>query len=358
MLSSSARGAAVINVVFDWGTDMQQAETYVLGQISEIRSDLPATAETDVSRVAFSLSYPIIGISLTSSTRDQMDLWNMGTYKIKPLFLQIPGIAKVEILGGKVPEYHVVVDPLRLQAAHLVLQDVRDALINNNLVAAAGMISENYHLYLTTVDGRVHSAGDIGNVVIAVSGGFPVRIKDVARVESGPEPNFTVVTAQGRQAVLFNIETQPDANLLQIAASLQSQLKQLRHDLPPDVRLAFFYDQSQFVRDSVHSVWDAIVFGLVLSVLILYLFLKNWGSVLTAIVTIPITVLVTFVAMRIMHMSFNMMTLGGVAAAIGLVIDDAIVVVEAMFAKIASGRYSREFRRPSAKFSARWSPPR
>ena len=184
----------------------------------------------------------------------------------------------------------------------------------------------------------MHSAGDIGNVVIAVSGGFPVRIKDVARVESGPEPNFTVVTAQGRQAVLFNIETQPDANLLQIAASLQSQLKQLRHDLPPDVRLAFFYDQSQFVRDSVHSVWDAIVFGLVLSVLILYLFLKNWGSVLTAIVTIPITVLVTFVAMRIMHMSFNMMTLGGVAAAIGLVIDDAIVVVEAMSAKIASGR--------------------
>ena len=338
VLSSTARGSAVINVVFKWGTDMQQAETYVLGQISEIRSDLPATATTDVSRVAFSLSYPIIGISLTSSTHNEMDLWNVATYKIKPLFLQIPGMAKVEIMGGRVPEFHAVVDPLKLQAAHLTLQDVEDALTKNNLVAAAGMIEQDYRLYLTTVDGRVHSEDDIANVVIAVSGGHPIRIKDVARIERGPAPSYTMITAQGRSAVLFNIETQPDANLLQIASSLKAQIKELHHELPPDMHLSFFYDQSQFVRDSVGSVWDAIVFGLILSVVILYFFLKNWGSVLTAIVAIPITVLITFVAMKVMHMSFNMMTLGGVAAAIGLVIDDAIVVVEAMFTKIASGR--------------------
>ncbi len=338
VISSTARGSAIINVVFNWGTDMLQAETYVLGQISEIRSDLPPTAVTDVSRVAFSLSYPIIGISLTSSTRNQMDLWNTATYTIKPLFLQIPGVAKVEILGGHVPEYHVIVDPLKLQGAQLALQDVRDALTRNNLVAAAGMIAQNYHLYLTKVDGRVHSPADIGNVVIAVRGSHPIRIDDVARVRRGPEPNYTVVTAQGRQAVLFNIESQPDANILQIASSLQADLKRLHGQLPPDMHLSFFYDQSQFVRDSVGSVRDAIVFGLILSVIILFFFLKNWGSVLTAIVAIPITVLITCVAMKVMHMSFNMMTLGGVAAAIGLVIDDAIVVVEAMFAKIASGR--------------------
>jgi CzcA family heavy metal efflux pump len=336
--SSTARGSAIINVIFNWGADMQRSELYVLGQLSEIRSDLPATAQTDVSRVAFSLSYPIIGISLTSSNRDLMDLWDTANYKIKPLFLQIPGVANVDILGGNVPEYHVVVDPLKLQAAHLGLQDVSDALTKNNLVASAGMIVENYHLYLTTVDGRVHSADDIGNVVIAVHGGHPVQIKDVARVERGPAPAYTSITAQGRQAVLFNIESQPDASVLAIASQLKSQLAQLHHELPADMHLTFFYDQSQFVQDSVGSVRDAIIFGLILSVFILYFFLKNWGSVWTAIVTIPISVLITFVILKVAGMSFNMMTLGGVAASIGLIIDNAIIVVEAMCHKLAAGR--------------------
>ena len=244
----------------------------------------------------------------------------------------------MEIIGGHVPEYHVIVDPLKLQAAHLALQDVRDALTKNNLVAAAGMMARKLSP-VSDDGGRARSfAGGHRERGDRRQGRHPVRVKDVARVERGPEPNYTIVTAQGRQAVLFNIESQPDANILQIAATLKEQLKQLHQELPPDMHLAFFYDQSQFVRDSVGSVWDAIVFGLILSVFILYFFLKNWGSVLTAIVAIPITVLITFVAMKVMHMSFNMMTLGGVAAAIGLVIDDAIVVVEAMFAKIAAGR--------------------
>ncbi|HEV2436321.1 MAG TPA: efflux RND transporter permease subunit [Verrucomicrobiae bacterium] len=335
--SSTTRGSAIINVIFNWGTDMQRSELYVLGELSGIRSSLPPTASTDVSRVAFSLSYPIIGISLTSTTRNQMDLWNEATYTIKPMFLRIPGVANVDILGGYEPEYHVVVDPVKLQAAHLGLSDVSGALTQNNLVAAAGMIVENYHLYLTTVDGRVHSPADIGNVVIAVNGGHPIRIQDVATVERGPAPAYTSITAQGRQAVLFNIESQPDASVLEIAAALKKDLAQLHQELPPDMHLAFFYDQSQFVQDSIGSVWDAIIFGLILSVFILYFFLKNWGSVWTAIVTIPISVLITFVVIKVTGMSFDMMTLGGIAASIGLIIDNAIVVVEAMCHRLAAG---------------------
>ncbi len=335
--SSTSRGSAAINVIFDWGADMERAELYVLGRLAEIRSDLPSTTTTEVSRVAFSLSYPIIGISLTSPTRNQMDLWDTATYRIKPLFLQIPGVAKVEIEGGHVPEYHVIADPLKLQAAQLSLQDVSDALTENNLVAAAGMIAENYHLYLTTVDGRVHSTEDIGNVVVSARNGHPILIKDVAQVARGPAPSYTIVTAQGREAVLFNIESQPGSSILQIAAELKGQLRQLHQELPPDMQLSFFYDQSKFVSDSVGSVWDAITFGLILSVLILYFFLKNWGSVWTAIVTIPISVLITFVVMRVANMSFDMMTLGGIAACIGLIIDNAIIVVEAMCHRLAAG---------------------
>jgi CzcA family heavy metal efflux pump len=336
--SSTSRGAAIINVMFNWGADMHQSELYVLGQLSEIRSDLPATVSTDVSRVAFSLSYPIIGISLTSSTRNQMDLWETATYTIKPLFLQIPGVANVEILGGREPEYHVIVDPVKLQAAGLAMQDVSDALTQNNLVAGAGMIEENYHLYLTTVDGRVSSPAEIGDVVLTVRNQHPVRIADVATVKRGPAPAYVDMTAQGRKAVLFNIESQPDASVLEIASQLKKDMQQLHRQLPPDMHMAFFYDQSQFVRDSVASVWSAIIFGLILSIFILYFFLKNWGSVWTAIVTIPMCVLITVVVMKLAHMSFNMMTLGGIAAAIGLIIDDAIVVVEAMCHRIAAGR--------------------
>jgi CzcA family heavy metal efflux pump len=335
--SATKRGSAQINIFFNWRVDMERSELYVLGRLSQIRGDLPATAGTEVERVTFS-AFPIIGISLTSSNRDIMDLWETANYQLKPLFLQIPGVAKVEILGGHVPEYHVIVDPLKLQAASLGLSDVSDALTKNNVVAPAGMIEENYHLYLTTVDGRVHSPDDIGNVVIAVRGSHPICVRDVARVERGPAPAFTDITAQGRQAVLLNVQSQPDGGTLDIAAALKAKLQQLRQELPPDMHLSFYYDQSQFVRDSVGSVWDAIIFGLILSVFILYFFLKNWGSVWTAIVTIPITVLITFIAMKLANMSFNMMTLGGIAACIGLIIDNAIIVVEAMCVKIATGR--------------------
>jgi CzcA family heavy metal efflux pump len=335
--SSTKRGSAQINVFFNWNVDMSQSELYVLGRISQIRSELPSTVETEIERVTFS-AFPIIGISLTSSNRDITSLWETANYELKPRFLQIPGVARVEITGGRAPEFHVVVDPLKLQASGLGLSDVSDALTKNNLFAPAGMMEENYHLYLTTVDGRVHSAEDIENLVIAIHGSHPMQIRDVARVERGAEPAFLSVTAQGRDAVLLNIQSQADGSTLDIANALQIQLQQLQKELPPDMHLGFFYDQSLFVRDSVGSVWDAILFGLILSVLILYFFLKNWGSVWTAIVTIPITVLITLIAMKLVGMSFNMMTLGGIAASIGLLIDNAIIVVEAMCVKIAAGR--------------------
>lgn len=335
--SATKRGSAEINIFFNWQVDMQQSELYVLGRLAEIRGDLPSGASTEVERLTFS-AFPIIGISLTSSNRNIMDLWETANYTIKPRFLQIPGVAKVDLTGGHTPEFHVIVDALKLQSAHLDLQAVSTALTKNNLIAPAGMIEENYHLYLTTVDGRVKSEEQIGDVVIAVQNNHAVRIRDVAHIERGPAPDYTVVTAQGRNAVLLNVHSQPDGSTMDIAKALKAQLQKLRGELPPDMQLGFFYDQSQFVRDSVGSVWDAIIFGLILSVVILFLFLKNWGSVMTAIVTIPISVLITFVAMKLAGMSFNMMTLGGIAASIGLVIDDAIVVVEAMYVKIALGR--------------------
>jgi CzcA family heavy metal efflux pump len=335
--TATKRGSAEINVFFNWNVNMQQSELYVLGRLAQIRGTLPATASTEVERVTFS-AFPIIGISLTSSNRDITSLWETANYELKPRFLQIPGVASVELTGGRQPEYHIVADPVKMNTTGVSLSDLNDALAKNNLFAPAGMIEENYHLYLTTIDGRVHSAGDIENLVVAMHGNRPVLVRDVAAVKRSGEPIFRSVTAQGRDAVLLNVRSQADGSTLEIAAALKDQLRQLEGELPPDMHLAFFYDQSQFVRDSVGSVWDAILFGVLLAIIILFFFLKNLGSVWTAIVTIPITVLITLVAMKITGMTFNMMTLGGIAASIGLVIDDAIVVVEAMCVKLAAGR--------------------
>jgi len=334
--SATGRGSAEISVFFTWKVRMIESELYVLSRLSQIRNALPATVETTVFRLTFS-AFPIIGISLTSRTRGITELWETARYNLKLRFLRIPGVARVDLVGGRTPEYHIVVNPLLLSAANLTLTQVTDALTNNNFVASAGMHEENHMLYLTVVDGRVHSIRDIENFPVTVADGHPVRVRDFARVERGPQPVFNVVTADGENAVLLNVRSQPDGSTLDIANALKKQLAELKRILPPDMKLAFFYDQSEIVRASVESVWEAIIFGLILSVFILYFFLKNWSTTLVATMVIPVTVLTTLLSMKISGLTFNLMTLGGIAAAIGLIIDDAIVVVEAIHTKRMSG---------------------
>jgi len=334
--TATGTGSAEVSVFFNWKVDMIQSELYVLGRLSQISSTLPATATTDVRRLTFS-AFPIIGVSLTSKTRDITHLWETARYDLKPRFLRIPGVARVDLVGGRTTEYHVIVDPLRLQALGLSLSDVTAALEQNNLIAPAGMHEENHFLYLTLVDGRLKDPGQIADFPVKVIDGHPVYVRDFARVERGPEPIFNIVTADGIEAVLLNIRSQPDGSTLDIAKALQQDITTLKQELPPDMKLAFFYDQSLIVRQSVRSVWEAILFGLVLSVAILYLFLKSWRSTLVAALVIPLTVLITLVTMKLTGLTFNLMTLGGIAAAIGLVIDDAIVVVEAIHTKLSAG---------------------
>ena len=333
---ATGRGSAEVSVFFNWKVDMIQSELYVLSRLSQISSTLPATATTNVFRLTFS-AFPIIGVSLTSETRDTTHLWEIARYTIKPRFLRIPGVGRVDLVGGRTPEYHVIVDTLRLEAAGLSFSDVTEALIKRNLIAPAGMHEENHTLYLTVVDGRVHGPEDIEALIVKVDKGHPICIRDFARVERGPEPVFNVVTADGKEAVLLNIRSQPDGSTLDIARELKLELEQLKKQLPPDLKLAFFYDQSLIVHESVKSVWEAIIFGLFLSVMVLYLFLKDWGTTFVATLVIPATVLITLIIAKVLGLTYNLMTLGGIAAAIGVIIDDAIVVVEVIYAKIASG---------------------
>ena len=273
--SATGRGSAEVNVFFNWQVNMVESELYVLNRISQLKASLPQTAKTTVWRLTFN-AFPIIGVSLTSPKRELTELWELARYDLKPRFLRIPGIARVDLVGGRAPEYHVVTDPLKLAAANLTLADITNALEKNNLVAPAGFHRENYTIYLALIDSRVKGPADIEDFVVTMRGDHPVRVRDIARVERGPEPVFNVVNAQGRRAVLMNIRAQPTgSSILNIAREVNTQIAALRSTLPPDMALSFYYDQSLLVRDSVRSVWEAIVVGLIFAVVILYLFLKN-----------------------------------------------------------------------------------
>ena len=335
--SSTGRGSAEVNVFFSWKADMVTSELYVISKFGEIKSDLPPSATAEIARVTFS-AFPIVGLSLTSPSRDQTSLWELAEYTVKPELLRIEGLSKVDLVGGRTPELQVSVDPAKLAAARLTVHDVADALVKNNAVSAAGMIEENYHLYLAAVDGRVSSAAEIGEVVVASRDGHGIRIRDIGSVKKGPEPAYKVVTANGRQSVLLNLVSQPEGSTTTIAKAVKSELAALKRQLPADVEVGIYYDQSEFVRESIDNVWAAMGFGLILSVVILFLFLRDWGTVATAILVIPVTVLVTFIAIRLFGLGFNLMTLGGIAAGIGLVIDDAIVVTESVYSRLAAGK--------------------
>jgi CzcA family heavy metal efflux pump len=335
--STTGRGSADISVFFDWSTDMVEAELYVLGRLAQIRSELPPTAEFAVHRLTFS-AFPIMGVSLTSSQRSITELWEMARYELSPRLLRIPGVAQVKIVGGRRPEYHVLVDPAELEGRHLTLKQVVDALARTNLLVSSGMHEENRQLYLAVLDNRVRRPEDLSHIVVAWNSQGPVYLRDIARIQPGEAPQFNIVTADGRPAVLMNIYSQPDnASTTRIAAALHQEMARIRQEYPSDLRLAFFYDQSVFVKEGERSVWEAIIFGLALSLVVLFLFLRNIWTTIVAGAVIPVTVLVTLVGMRICGMSFNLMTLGGIAAAVGIIIDDAIVVAEAIYTKIVAG---------------------
>ena len=338
--SVTARGSCDVNLFFDWKVDIQQTLQLVSTRLSQVT--LPPTAQIRrVDRLTFAV-FPVAGYSLTSDKRDLATLREMASYTIKPRLARLPGVADVAVAGGDVKEFHIKIDQQELHSHNVSLQQVADAVKNSNLLASPGLIAENHQLELALVSGQATKPEHLNSIIVANVNGFPVKVSDVATVETGVEPNYTIVTADGKRGVLVNILRQPTANTVSVTDEVKAELDSIQKTLPADVKIAPYYDQSILVRESMTSVRDAILLGLLLSVIILYAFLRNWGTTFVAILVIPVTILTTFLAMHLVGLSFDLMTLGGVAAAIGLVIDDAIVVVENIYSHILSGKSRAE----------------
>jgi multidrug efflux pump subunit AcrB len=326
--SITSRGSAEVDLFFNWKSDMVLTLQRVDAVLAGLQAELPPTAKLEAHRLTFA-AFPILGYSLTSDTVPPEKLWEIATYEIKPRLNRLDGVATVVVQGGRVPEFQITPDPARLPVAGVTVADILDAVRRTNLIDSPGLIESDHHLVLALVSGQVHTADQIGNIVVKTSpAGVPIRITDVATVAPSVAPTYTIVTANGKPAVLLNINRQPDSNTLQVANEAHDLIQSITPTLPSGVRLEPFYDQSTIVHDSISSVRDAVLLGIVLSSIVLVLFLRDWGTSLVAGLVIPVTLLITFVILKITGHSFNLMTLGGLAAAVGLVIDDAIVVLE------------------------------
>jgi len=326
--STTSRGSAEVSLFFDWNVDMFHTLQLVDAALGKARQTLPATATITTNRLTFA-TFPILGYSLTSDRLSQTQLWELATYQLKPPINRVEGVSTVTIQGGKVPEFHIVPNMARMQTAGVTILDLVNSVQASNIIDSPGLYESNHQLVLGLVGAQAHDAAELGRLVVkTAASGTVVRVSDVAAVQPGVMPVYTAVTAEGKPAILVNITRQPASNTVAVADAVAAQVEQLKKNLPPGVDLKPYYDQSELVRESIRSVRDAILIGLGLACVILFLFLGDWTSSLVAGLVIPVTVALTVLVLWAMGESFNLMTLGGLAAAIGLVIDDAIVVVE------------------------------
>ena len=341
--STTSRGSAEVSLFFDWNVDMFRTLQLTDAALSKIQSELPPTAKITTNRLTFA-TFPIIGYALTvddaqAGVISQTALWQIATYDLKPPLNRVDGVSTVIVQGGQVPEFHIVPDPAKLQAAGVTILDVQNAVQSSNIVDSPGLYNADNMLILALVSAQAHSAEELGQLVVKTTpNGAPVRILDVASVGPATLPVYTMVQTNGKPAVLLNIARQPTSNTVTVAAGVAAEVALLSKNLPAGVHLVPFYDQSELVHESIASVRDAILIGLVLACLILFLFLRDWSSSLVAGLVIPVTVAITILFLWAIGESFNLMTLGGLAAAIGLVIDDAIVVVENIVVHRDSGQ--------------------
>ena len=327
--TTTSRGSAEVSLFFGWDVDMFRTLQLVNAAVARVQQSLPSTAVITTNRLTFAVQDPIVGYSLTSNSVSQTRLWELATYEMKPPLNRLPGVSTVLVQGGQVPEFHIVPNMAKLLTAQLTISDLVNGIQQTNLVESPGLYTDNHQLILGLVGDQAHNLQQLAQISVKTTpGGVPIHVSDVADVEPATEPVYTIVTADGKPAVLLNIFRQPESNTVTVADEAAAEMAQLQASLPAGIVVKAFYDQSRLVRDSISSVRDAILIGLVLAAAVLVLFLRDWTSSVVAGLVIPVTIAVTFIVLWALGESFDLMTLGGLAAAVGLVIDDAIVVVE------------------------------
>ncbi len=325
--TSISRGSAEINIDFQWDQDMFKAYQLVQAQISGIQSDLPAGVSIEVRRFTTS-TYPVAGYALTSEKLNLLELRDVAIFTIRPQLASIAGVFNVEVMGGHQREYWVNLDPQKLTALQLDYKQIENALKNANNLQYVGRLNEANKLYLNIADNRFLSIDDIKKTIVARKGATPVYLSEVANVEPAVKETFIACESNLKPSVLITIIKQPGTNAVSIMNEVQQRLDDLGAVMPQDVEVTKWYDMTDFIKSATKSVSDAILLGALLTFIILLLFLRRLRITLVTVIIIPVALLITFIFIKLLGMNLNLMSLGGMAAAIGILVDNAIVVVE------------------------------
>jgi CzcA family heavy metal efflux pump len=327
--STTSRGSCEISAFMNWDANIDLAQQRIESEIAQIRNTLPAEVQITVEKMNPSI-LPVIQYSLetNSNSRTPIDMKQIALYTIKPFLSQVPGVSEVRIIGGKQKEYWLTLNPQKMSTLGITPQTLSQALAQTNFVQADGYVSDYRLMYLTVTDATVHSLEDLKNLIISNNGRRIVQLKDIADVKINEGVEYVKINANGKQGLLIAIVKQPNANLIDLSDAMQKKVEELQKVLPQGVTIKPYYVQADFVNDSIKSVTDSLWVGLALAIIVAIIFLRSVKASTTILITIPVTICLTLITMYAVGYTLNIMTLGAVAAAIGLIIDDAIVVVE------------------------------
>lgn len=325
--STTSRGSCEISAFTNWGADIDLGQQRIESKINEIRNQMPPDVQVTVEKMNPSI-LPVMGYTLESHEQTPIELKMLATYTVKPFLSQVAGVGEVRVIGGKTKEYWVELDSRKLSAFSLTPDSVSAALAQTNFIRSNGYLSDYKYLYLTVTDATVKTLDDLKNVIVKNDGRRVTRLADVASIQVQEAVEYTRINANGKDGILIAVIKQPNANLVAVSSDMEAKVNDLKKVLPKNVTISPYYIQADFVKGSVASVTDSLWIGLALAIIVAIIFLRSLKASSTILITIPITLCFTLIVMYAIGYTFNIMTLGAIAAAIGLIIDDAIVVVE------------------------------
>ncbi len=328
--SNTSRGSATVEVYFDWGLDIYALKPQLESRINEIKNFLPPGVTISAEVMNQSL-YPVYGYTLENPEKTDVDLKDVANLIVRPSFSQVSGISNVIIRGGRNKEYIIAPIPNKMTALGIVPQDIINAFQNNNFVESAGLLPDHYRMYLTLLDTRVQTIEELKNIVIKNLNGRIVKVKDIANIKLEEQQEFVKINANGNNAVIVDLVKQPGINLVTFANEVEAKAQEIRKLLPEGYKLKPYYNQSAFVTESVDSALKIIYEGVFLAFIVIILFLHSWRSSLVVLLTIPVTVAFSFLVLYLVGITINIMSLGAIAASVGLIIDDAVVIIEQIY---------------------------
>lgn len=348
--SSSATGFSIVNIEFDWGTDIYKARQIVSEKIAMVGADLPENVGNPTLGPQASILGELMIIGLTADTTSMQDLRTIADWSIRPRLLSTGGVAQVAVMGGDIKEYQILMDPGKMRRHGVSMDEVIYAVKGMNQNASGGTLYEYGNEYIVRGLLSTNDIDELKKAVVKTSeNGLPITLDAVADVRIGPKtPVLGVASNDGKPAVLLTVTKQPNTNTLALTGRLDNALDELKANLPADVKVnSQIFRQSRFIESSLDNVKQSLIEGAIFVIIVLFIFLMNWRTTVISLVSIPLSIVASLLAIRWMGLTINTMSLGGIAIAIGSLVDDSIVDVENVFKRLRQNREKPEGERES-----------